>query len=113
MDTRDVFICHAGSDKDEFVRPFVQALRKKAITYWLDEVEIGWGNKITEKINSGLAISRYVVVFLSQSFLQRNWPQAELESALNQESSTREVVVLPFTNTNRAGRNRFQAIPVA
>jgi hypothetical protein len=96
METRDVFICHAGLDKEEYVRPFVQALCKKAITYWLDEAEITWGDKITKKINSGLAISKYVIVFLSESFLEGNWPQAELESALNRESSTGEVIVLPL-----------------
>lgn len=74
----------------------MEALRARGITYWIDEAEICWGDKITKKINEGLAVSRYVVVLLTQSFLNRNWPQAELESALNLETSTGEVVVLPL-----------------
>ncbi|MBI1745855.1 MAG: toll/interleukin-1 receptor domain-containing protein [Acidobacteria bacterium] len=66
------------------------------ITYWLDEAEIGWGDRITEKINGGLAQSRVVVVFLSDAFLQRRWPQTELGSALNLEAATGEVLVLPL-----------------
>jgi len=93
---RDVFLCHASADKDAYVRPFASALQENGITYWLDEAEIGWGDRITEKINVGLAQSRVIVVFLSNAFLQRNWPQAELGSVLNLEASTGEVLVLPL-----------------
>lgn len=96
MNTRDVFICHAGKDKKDYVRPFIRALHARGITYWVDEAEIHWGDKITKKINEGLGVSKYVVVFLTQSFLSRNWPQAELESALNFETTLGKIVVLPL-----------------
>jgi len=96
VDTRDVFICHARKDKSNYVHPFVAALKSHGITFWVDEAEINWGERITRKINEGLSLSRFVIVFLTQSFLDRNWPQAELESALNLETSTGEVVVLPI-----------------
>ena len=93
---RDVFLCHASADKSTHVRPFAAALATKGITYWIDEAEILWGDRITEKINQGLARSRYVVVFLTETFLERRWPQVELESALNLEASSGAVVVLPI-----------------
>lgn len=77
------------------MRPFAAALASHGITYWLDEAEITWGDRITEKINEGLAKARYVVVFLTETFLRRHWPQTELGSALNLEASTGGVVVLP------------------
>jgi hypothetical protein len=96
MRQRDVFLCHSSADKEIYVRPFAAALVANGITYWLDEAEIGWGDRITEKINEGLANSRYVIVFLTETFLKRRWPQTELGNALNLEASTGEVVVLPI-----------------
>jgi hypothetical protein len=93
---RDVFLCHASADKDTYVRPFAAALAANGITYWIDEAEISWGDRITEKINEGLARSPHVVVFLTEAFLKRHWPQAELGSALSLEASTGGVVVLPI-----------------
>ncbi len=91
---KDIFLCHAGSDKADYVKPFAFALSKAGISFWLDEAEIEWGDRITDKINSGLSKSRLVVVFLSKSFLERKWPQAELGSVLNIETSTGEIRVL-------------------
>lgn len=96
METRDVFICHASQDKVDYVYPFMSALLARGITYWIDEAELRWGDKITNKINEGLTASTHVVVLLTESFLKKNWPQAELGSALNLEASAGQVIVLPL-----------------
>ncbi len=96
MEVRDVFICHAGPDKSAYVRPFVESLRDHGITYWFDEAEIRWGASIISKVNDGLKRSRFVIVFLSPNFLQRNFPEAELNNALSREIKTGSVVVLPI-----------------
>lgn len=93
---RDVFLCHASEDKLEIVQPFVQALSDAGISYWYDEAEIIWGDSITQRVNEGLRISRYVVVVLSQSFIAKNWPQRELNAALNIEAASGNVRVLPL-----------------
>src|SRR5208337_2974813 len=93
---RDIFICHAGEDKDEIVRPMVEAFSQSGISCWYDEAEIRWGDSIVQKVNEGLASSRYVVVVFSPAFVQKNWPQRELNAALNQEASAGEVKVLPL-----------------
>lgn len=93
---KDVFLSHTSTDKEKFVRPLAQALTEQGITYWLDEAEIRWGDKITKKINEGLKRSRYVIVFLSDNFLGRNWPEAELEAALNKETTSGRTIVLPI-----------------
>ena len=84
---KDVFICHASEDKLTIIKPLLAALDKEGITYWYDEAEINWGESIPNKVNEGLRISRYVLVVLSSFFLSKNWPQRELNSALNTESS--------------------------
>jgi len=96
METRDIFICHASADKENYVFPFIKALNNSEITYWIDEAEITWGDNIAQKINEGLAKSKYVVVFLTPSFLGRNWPERELNNALSFETSTGKKVVLPI-----------------
>ena len=93
---RDIFICHAGEDKDEIVRPMVKAFSQSGISCWYDEAEIQWGDSIIQKVNKGLSSSRYVVVVFSPAFVHKNWPQRELNAVLNQEASTGEVKVLPL-----------------
>jgi len=93
---RDVFLCHASEDKSIYLRPLVKALDEAGITYWYDEAEITWGDSITQKVNHGLTISRYVIVLISESFMSKNWPKKELNAALNLEASSGEVRVLPL-----------------
>jgi len=88
---RDVFICHAGEDKEDVVRPMVEAFSEAGVTCWFDEAEVRWGDSITQRVDEGLATSRYVIVVLSPAFMDKNWPQRELNSALNTEASSGQV----------------------
>ena len=94
--TRDIFVCHASEDKDGVVRPLVEAFTAARISCWYDEAEIQWGDSITQKVNEGLASSKFVVVVFSPTFGRKNWPQRELNAVLNQEASSGEVKVLPL-----------------
>ena len=93
---KDVFLSHASSDKENFVRPFARELREREISYWLDEGEVKWGDRLGEKLNEGMSQARYVVVFLSSDFLGNRWPEAELSAALGRENSDGMQVVLPI-----------------
>jgi hypothetical protein len=103
---RDIFICHAGEDKAEIVRPMVEAFSQAGISCWYDEAEIRWGDSITKKVNEGLASSTYVVVVFSSAFVQNNWPQRELNAVLNQEASTGEVKVLPYLSVQEKRKSK-------
>ncbi|MCR9115473.1 MAG: toll/interleukin-1 receptor domain-containing protein [bacterium] len=92
---KDVFLSHASSDKDDIVRPFANRLAEVGISFWLDEAEIKWGQKLSKSINDGLQNSRYVVIFLSKNFTGRSWTEAELSAALTRENSEKRSVVLP------------------
>jgi hypothetical protein len=93
---KQVFLSHASDDKERYVRPLAQKLEEKGITYWLDEAEIRWGDKIGQKINEGLKQASFIVVFLTQTFIGRNWTETELSAALNRENDEGCVVVLPI-----------------
>jgi glycosyltransferase involved in cell wall biosynthesis len=93
---RDVFVCHASEDKDEIVRPLVSALQQAKISCWYDEAEIRWGESITEKVNQGLSLSKYVMVVFTPTFIQKPWPKREFLAGLNEEASTDRVKILPL-----------------
>jgi TIR domain-containing protein len=94
--TRDVFLCHTSEDKEKVVRPLQNAFSAVGISCWLDEAEIRWGDSVVDKINDGLRESRFVIVVLSMTFVNKPWPRRELASALSEESSSGVVRVLPL-----------------
>jgi hypothetical protein len=105
--TKDIFICHAGEDKEQVVRPLARKLGGAGISCWLDEAEVRWGESIVGKVNAGLASSRFVVVVLSPAFLDKQWPQRELHSALHEEAGSGQVRVLPLLVGNRKQQGRI------
>ena len=62
---------------------------------WLDEYELGVGDRLTESINAGLASSRFGVVVLSRAFFAKRWPKEELEGLAAKEAATGSKVILP------------------
>ena len=97
---KDVFLSHASQDKEQFVLPFARELDRAGISYWLDEAEIRWGEKIGARINDGLNASRFVIVFLTPTFVGRNWAETELSTALTRENDEGRTVVLPIITEN-------------
>jgi hypothetical protein len=95
MPARDVFVCHAHLDKVTHVRPLVDALSRRGVSCWVDEAELLPGVSLIEAINDGLATAQFVLVVITENFLQRNWTQRELNAALSREIRTGSVVVIP------------------
>jgi hypothetical protein len=91
----DVFICHSSEDKDEFVRPLAEALRRRNVAVWFDEFELNLGDSLRRKIDSGLVRSRFGVVVLSKSFFAKNWPQYELDGLVTREMAAGKQIILP------------------
>lgn len=75
----DVFISHASEDKDDFVRPLADSLRRCGLRVWFDEFTLTVGDGLRRSIDQGLAKSRYGIVVVSPNFLQKEWPQKELD----------------------------------
>ena len=91
----DVFISHASEDKDEVVRPLANQLRDKGLDVWYDEFEMRIGDSLRRKIDLGLAKSRFGIVVLSRSFLQKGWANYELDGIITR-SVDRSQVMLPI-----------------
>ena len=74
----DAFISHASEDKDDFVRPLAEFLDRAGLSVWYDEFSLSAGDSLSRSIDKGLARSRFGIVVLSNSFLQKRWPEYEL-----------------------------------
>lgn len=92
----DVFISHASEDKKDFVEPLANALVKGGLNVWYDRFELTIGDSLREKIDQGLANSRYGIVVLSSSFFAKEWPKTELDALVTRQNSEREKVILPI-----------------
>lgn len=78
----DVFISHATEDKPEIARPIYAACQKLGIKAFLDEEHIGWGENFTRTINSALGAARTVLIVVSSNSVSKDWPLAEINTAL-------------------------------
>jgi hypothetical protein len=91
----DVFISHASEDKDEVVRPLAHALQNGGLNVWYDEFELRIGDSLRQKIDHGLARSRFGVVVFSKAFLSKGWTNYELDGIVT-KSISGEQVLLPI-----------------
>lgn len=92
----DVFICHAGEDKDSFVRPLAEKLRQFHLEVWYDEFSLKIGDSLRESIDKGLSKSRYGIVVISKYFFRKKWPQRELNGLVAREMSEKNSLILPI-----------------
>lgn len=91
--TFDAFMIHAHEDKKDFVRPLVYSLRVRGFKIWFDEFNIKVGDSIRKAIDVGLARSRFGIVILSPSFLEKKWPQYELDGLITKEVVDQKVLL--------------------
>jgi hypothetical protein len=67
----DVFICHASEDKEDFVRPFAEALRSNHVEVWYDDFTLNVGDSLREAIDRGLLHPVSESLLLVQAFLKK------------------------------------------
>jgi TIR domain. len=92
----DIFISHASEDKEIVARPIASFLDENTeLTVWYDEFTLNPGDSLSEKIDYGLANSRYGLVVISPAFMSKNWPKKELRglNALNVEGQNKLIPV--------------------
>jgi len=90
----DVFVSHASEDKTAVVEPLVKALEAAGLSVWYDRIVLTLGDSLRQRIEHGLANSRYGIVVLSPAFFAKHWPQQEL-NGLAQKEVNGEKVILP------------------
>lgn len=91
----DVFISHASEDKDEVARPLALELSNYNLKVWYDEFELKIGDSLRRKIDKGLANSKFGIVIISNNFINKGWPNYELDGLITRSISN-EQQLLPI-----------------
>ena len=93
----DVFISHAGEDKESFVDEFVEELRKLKVKVWYDTSELEWGDSLRHRIDEGLKRSKFGIAIISPNYIAEGkyWTKEEF-NALFQLESINGKVLLPI-----------------
>jgi hypothetical protein len=66
------------------------------VPVWLDSWELGPGDSLMEKIQTGVTISSFVIVVVSPASLKSKWVRQELKAGLLKEAKTKQVVIIPI-----------------
>uniref|UniRef100_A0A383VCV7 TIR domain-containing protein n=1 Tax=Tetradesmus obliquus TaxID=3088 RepID=A0A383VCV7_TETOB len=91
---RDVFLSHAGEEKFGIVSVIKRALERDNKTKFLDIDDLVAGQSSKQTLEPALLAARAVVVVVSLSFLQKDYPMQELNWLLNDpQFSTKAVPV--------------------
>ncbi|NHF60357.1 DUF1883 domain-containing protein [Flavobacteriaceae bacterium TP-CH-4] len=89
----DVFISHASEDKDEVVRPLAKSLQTTGLKVWYDEFELRIGDSLRQKIDKGLANSRFGIVVLSKNFIRKGWTNYELDGIMTKSINGQQIML--------------------
>lgn len=81
---KEVFISHASENKDR-VRKLIPYLNGKSMSVWFDEYSIKGGEKLYDRIKSGMEESTVIVFWVSREFLTSSWCREEMSMAADME----------------------------
>lgn len=91
----DFFISYASEDRD-LAEDIDKSLSDKGFKVWRDRRQLTLGDSLMDKINEGLAASRFGIVIISRAFLRKNWPKAELNALQARAIEEGQKVILPI-----------------
>jgi hypothetical protein len=106
----DVFISHASEDKEAVAIPLAKALQGAGLKVWLDKFELHIGDSLREKIDEGLAQSRFGILILSPSFLAKRWPKQELNGMMAIEEAGHKVILPVWHGIDKAILTQYSPI---
>ncbi len=89
----DVFISHAGEDKDPVARPLATELRDRGFDVWFDEFELQIGDRLRRSIDEGLSNSNHGIIILSEAYFGKQWPENELEGLMSREYDGIDIIL--------------------
>ena len=89
----DVFISYASEDKDDVVAPLADALRAGGLSIWFDDFKLGIGDSLRQRIDKGIASSRFAIVVLSKTFFNKGWPNYELDGLVTKAVDGAQVIL--------------------
>ena len=97
----DVFISHASEDKEEVVRPLANALKDRKLNVWYDEFELKIGDSLRQKIDKGVAKSKFGIIILSKNFIKKGWANYELDGLITRSISNQQILLPIWHNITK------------
>lgn len=105
--TYDVFVSHASEDKDSFVRPLAVSLRSLGASVWYDEFSLRLGDSLSRSIDRGLTNSSFGLVIISQSFIDKPWPDYELRGLVTRDVEEGRVILPVWHGVSKEEVRKF------
>jgi len=106
----DIFVSHASEDKETVAIPLVNILLRAGLKAWLDEYDMKLGDSLREKVDHGLAKSRFGVVILSPAFLSKKWPKRELNGLMAVEEDDHKVILPVWHQISKSVLSQYSPI---
>ena len=106
----DAFVSHAWEDKETFVRPLVEALGGMGVSLWYDEISLRLGDSLSDSIDRGITKSRTGIVVVSQAFLKKKWPKAELRALMTRRIEDNLHLLPIWHGVGRSGVAAFSSM---
>lgn len=88
----DAFISHAYEDKAGFVAELAAELTNRDLAVWYDDDVLEVGDSVRKAIDEGLQSSDFGVVVISPDFMQKDWPNRELDGILALERGQKRLL---------------------
>ena len=96
----DAFLCHSGVN-DSFVRLLDKEMRKHKIVAFLYSDSLQMKEIAQKEIVEAIILSPFFVVILSQEFIGKEQPTAELEAALEFDPINKTIIPVFYNVTNK------------
>jgi hypothetical protein len=91
----DVFICHTGADKP-FIEMLYAEMAKCNLKAFFDRESLMKGQPVQATIAEAIIKSPFFLVVLSQSFVNQEYPEAELKAALAFDGEYKKAIMPVF-----------------
>jgi len=89
----DAFISHAVEDKLPVANDLCEKLEEAGLKIWYSGKELTVGDSLEKAIHKGLDRSRFGVVILSPTYLEKNWTRREFYTLLAKEINSKTIIL--------------------
>ncbi len=104
-DLRDVFLCHAWSDRKEAAKELHDLLEAAGVKVWFSEKDLGLGVPMMRAIDKGLANSRIGLVLVTPAMLERLPKESVADKELSTLLAGNQLIPIVHNTSYEALRN--------
>jgi formylglycine-generating enzyme required for sulfatase activity len=93
--THSIFISYSSRDAAAALC-LAEDLKRAGLEVWLDEWEIGVGERISQSVEEGLKRTTYLAVWLTRASIESGWVEREWQAKYGVEVKKGSTVILPL-----------------